>query len=312
MLGRRFRIGEILGFEIAIDSSWIIIAALVTWTLAEGWFPSKVEGLDARTYWVMGAVGALGLFAAVVVHELSHSLVARRHGIEMRGITLFLFGGVANMGAEPSTPRAEFQIAVIGPITSVLIAGVFWGAEVLASAAGAPLTVTAVLSYLAVINLILAGFNLLPAFPLDGGRVLRAILWHTKGSLRRATDIASQVGGGFGLALIALGVLAFMAGNVIGGVWQALLGLFLRGAARMSYRDLLMRESLEGEPVSRFMRADPVTVAPGITLSELVEGYIYRDFHKLYPVVDGGRLQGCVTIRRMEMKIMPRQTRLRG
>ena len=306
MFGKRFELFQIFGFKIRIDSSWFLLAILITWSLATGYFPMVAEDLTTTTYWVMGAFGALGLFASVVFHELSHSLMARQHGVEMEGITLFIFGGVAEMRDEPPSPRAEFQVAIAGPIASVVIAGVFWGFELLGGAlpywskeAGV------VLGYLAFINVVLALFNLIPGFPLDGGRVLRSILWKTKGSLREASRIASQVGSGFGVALIVLGLISALTGNLVGGIWWFILGLFLRGAARMSYRQVLLRQALEGEPVRRFMEDEPITVPRSLSVRELVEDYIYEYHYQMFPVVDDGRLVGCVTTD--EVQQLPRE-----
>ncbi|HTS89250.1 MAG TPA: site-2 protease family protein [Gemmatimonadales bacterium] len=296
VLGRRFRLGTILGMEIGIDASWFFIAILVTWSLATGVFPEEFAGLDPLTYWIMGATGALGLFASIVLHELSHSVVARRLGLEMRGITLFIFGGVAQMGGEPSTPRVELFMAAAGPIASIVIGSAFLGLSHAAGSWAAPTAVTGVLQYLGYINLLLAAFNLVPAFPLDGGRLLRALLWQSRRDLRWATRVASQIGGGFGLALIVLGMVAVLGGNLVAGIWYALIGLFVRGAARMSYQQVLVREALQGEPVRRFMHPDVRVVRSDTSLASLVEDFIYRDYHKMYPVVDDGRLTGCVTV----------------
>jgi len=304
VFGRRVRLGTILGFEVGVDASWIVIAVLLTWSLAAGLFPARHPDLSAPTYWAMGIVGTIALFLSVVLHELSHSLVARRHGVEMRGITLFLFGGVAQMGSEPETPRAEFLIAIAGPIASVVIGGVFFLVGMVSAAVSAPIPVTGVLTYVGLVNMILAVFNLVPAFPLDGGRVLRAALWHFKHDLRQATRIASQIGSGFGMVLIVLGAMSLLDGNLIAGMWWMLIGMFLRGAARKSYQQLMVRRALEGEPVSRFMCADPTTVSPDISLSSLVEDYFYQDFHTFYPVVGADGLVGGVSLK--QVKNIPR------
>lgn len=305
MFGGRLRLGTILGFEVGVDASWIFIAVLLSWSLAAGFFPARFPDLAAATYWAMGIAGTLGLFLSVVLHELSHSLVARRHGVEMRGITLFLFGGVAQMGSEPETPKAEFLISIAGPIASVAIGGLFFLLGMGSAAASAPTPVTGVLNYLGLINMVLAVFNLVPAFPLDGGRVLRAVLWHLKGDLRWATRVAAQMGSGFGMVLIVLGVMSLISGNVIAGMWWMLIGMFLRGAARRSYQQLMVRRALEGEPVSRFMCTDPTTVSPDISVSSLVEDYFYRDFHTFYPVVGAGGLVGGVSLK--QVKGIPRE-----
>jgi Zn-dependent protease/predicted transcriptional regulator len=305
MFGKRINLFKLLGFQVRIDLSWIIIAVLIVWSLSTGLFPFYYRGLSAQTYWIMGIVGAVGLFLSIIVHEFSHSLVARKYGMPMKGITLFIFGGMAEMTDEPASAKAEFMMAAVGPISSVAIAVLFY---VISEAvqAGVPEAVSGVLRYLAFINLLLAGFNVLPAFPLDGGRVLRSILWGVKGNLRWATRVSSAVGSGFGILFIILGVFSFFSGNLIGGIWWFLIGMFLFSAARMSYQQLLTRKALEGESVRRFMKTDPVTVAPGLTVERLVEDYVYVFHHKMYPVVaDSNRLVGCVTTK--QIKEIPRE-----
>lgn len=305
MFGKSFRLFRLFGFEVKIDLSWLVLAALITWTLAKGVFPHYHEDLSASTYWWMGAAGALGLFVSIVFHELAHSIMARQYGIPMRGITLFIFGGVAEMTDEPPNAKAEFVMAIAGPIASVLLGGVL---HLLDSVLTGPLwsePTHGVISYLAYINLILAAFNMVPAFPLDGGRVLRSALWGWKGSLRRATRISSQIGSGFGIFLIVLGVLWFMGGNFVGGIWWVLIGMFLRGASQMSYQQLLVRRALEGEVIERFMKPDPVTVSPSLSLRDLVEDYVYRYQHKMFPVVEDSQVRGCITTR--QVKDVPRE-----
>lgn len=298
---RGLKLFEVLGFEVNIDPSWFIIFFLVAWSLATGWFPQGNDGFDAVTLWTMGFAGALLLFVSVVLHELSHSLMARRFGIEMRGITLFLFGGVAEMTDEPPSARAELMVALAGPAASVVIAAACGTLYVLLAL---PTVIAAVLEYLAVINLVLAAFNLLPAFPLDGGRVLRSLLWGLKNDLRWATRWSSRIGRGFGVGLIVLGVVEIVAGNFVGGMWLGLIGLFLHRAATAAYRQLEVRRVLQGEPVRRFMNADVVTVPRSISIAELVEQYVYRYHHKMFPVTDNGDLLGCVTTR--DIRQVPR------
>lgn len=305
MFGKTIDLFSIFGFKIRLDLSWFVVAVLITWSLAVGYFPQAYEDLTPAAYWTMGVLGALGLFASVIAHELSHATVARRFGVEMRGITLFIFGGVAEMADEPPSPKVEFWIAVAGPIASFVVGGLLFA---LGAALALPTAAAAVVGYLATINVVLAVFNLIPAFPLDGGRILRSILWHWKDSLRWATRVTSGIGAGFGYLLIGLGVLQLVVGGMqafVGAMWLALIGLFLRGAAQMSYQQLLLRRVLEGEPVSRFMVRDPVSVPRQISVAELVEEYVYRHHFKLYPVVDGGRLVGCVTTR--QVKELPRE-----
>lgn len=302
MFGKTFDLFSVFGFKIRIDLSWFIIAVLVTWSLAASVFPGFVEGLAPTAYWVMGAAGALGLFASVVAHELSHATVARRYGVEMKGITLFIFGGVAEMTDEPPNPRAEFWVAIAGPIASVVIGAAFLALWALSL----PRPVQSVVGYLGLINIVLALFNMIPAFPLDGGRILRSALWHWGGSLRRATRTTTRIGAGFGVALIAFGILRLILWeDFVGGMWTALIGMFVRSAAQMSYQQLLLRRVLEGEPVSRFMNPEPVTVPPQIPVEELVEEYVYRYHFKMFPVVGDRGLEGCVTTR--QIKELPRE-----
>jgi Zn-dependent protease/predicted transcriptional regulator len=301
MFGKTVTLFRIFGFEVKVDFSWLILGALIVWSLATGLFPLWYKGLAPSDYWVMGVVGAAGLFLSIVFHELCHSLVARRFGLDMRGITLFLFGGVSEMADEPPSPKAEFFLAVAGPISSVVLAGVLLAASLLLGGPGPTTPAIGVLRYLGYLNLVLAAFNLLPAFPLDGGRVLRAVLWGAWNDLRRATRVAASIGAGLGAALMALGALQFFLGRSVGGLWTLVIGMFVRSAARSSYRQLLLRRALEGVPVRKFMVADPVTVAPGTTFAQLVEDYIYKYHFKMYPVVEGGALVGCVTLDQVKM-----------
>ena len=304
MFGRRITLFKMLGFEVRVDASWLIIAVLIVWSLAVGVFPYRLPGLPAATYWWMGIFGALGLFASIVVHEFSHSIVARRNGLPMKGITLFVFGGVAEMESEPPDPKTEFLMALAGPLASLAIGAVFYviGA---AAATSLPLEVITVLNYLAQINWLLAIFNMIPAFPLDGGRVLRALLWQRSGNLVSATRTAAFAGSIFGALLMAGGLLQLFYGNFIGAVWWFLLGMFLRSVSAASYQRVLVQSVLEGEPVRRFMNPNPVTVTPDMSVQDLVENYVYKYHHKMFPVVtDSQQLVGCVSTE--QVKQMPR------
>ena len=298
MFGRSIKLFTLFGLTVKLDVSWLIILALVVWSLAGAVFPQQFPGLSAWTYFAMGLLAAAGLFVSIVFHELSHSLIARRFGLPMTGITLFLFGGVAEMSEEPPSAKAEFWMAIAGPISSVILGGVLLGVAYGVGATGLSEPAVGVLRWIAILNFILAAFNLIPGFPLDGGRVLRSILWHVKGDLRKATHAASRVGAGFGMVLVGLGIAQILLlWNAIGGLWWILIGLFIRGAAKRGYQQVLMRQALSGEPVERFMRPDPVTVPPELSLADLVEQYVYRHHFKMYPVVSDGRLVGCVTTR---------------
>jgi Zn-dependent protease/predicted transcriptional regulator len=305
MFGRSIKLFKLFGFEVRVDLSWVIIAILIAWSLSIGFFPFHYKNLSAQVYWSMGIIGALGLFLSVIFHEMCHSLVARSYGIPMKGITLFIFGGVAEMGDEPHSPRAEFTMAIAGPLSSIMIAVVAYGIYAFGKARGWVVPVVGVIHYLSTINGLLAAFNLIPAFPLDGGRVLRSALWGLKGNLRWATRVSSWIGETFGILLIVLGVLAVVRGNFIGGMWWFLIGMFLRNAAKMSYRQLTVRRALEGEPIRRFMEPNPITVPPSISVEQLVEDYIYKYHFKMFPVVDSERLMGCVTTK--QVREIPRE-----
>jgi Zn-dependent protease/predicted transcriptional regulator len=305
MFGRRISLFKLAGFSVRMDISWLIIAVLVTWSLAVGVFPPLYQQLPVWAYWIMGVAGTAGLFLSIVIHEMCHSLVARQYGLPMKGITLFIFGGVAEMTEEPSTPKAEFLMAIAGPAASVAVAVVCYGVAILGAAFVWPSAFVGVFAWLGVINLVLVAFNMIPGFPLDGGRVLRAALWHWRGDIRWATRIAAKIGSGFGIFLIVLGVVYFLMGALIGGLWWFLIGLFIRSAATRSYEQLLVRQALEHEPIRRLMNDHPVSVPPTTTIQQLVDDYMLHYHFKSFPVVDGGRLIGCVNV--PAVKAVPRE-----
>ncbi|MFO7964355.1 MAG: site-2 protease family protein [Desulfobacterales bacterium] len=306
MFGNSVRLFSLLGFEVKIDLSWIFIAILITWSLSTGFFPFHYKNLSTSTYWLMGIIGALGLFLSIIVHEFSHSIVARRYGLPMKGITLFIFGGVAEMGDEPTSPKTEFLMAVAGPLASIGIALVFLAIYLSGQTGWLPRPISAVVGYLALINGVLAAFNLVPAFPLDGGRILRSALWKFKDNIRWATRVSASIGSGFGIMLIVLGLMSILMGNLIGGMWWGLIGFFLYSAAKSSYQQLLTRRALEGEQVSRFMKTDPITVPSDATISTLVNDYIYKFHFKMFPVIDSDRnLIGYVTTK--QVKEIPKE-----
>jgi Zn-dependent protease len=283
-----------MGIPISIDFSWLVILALLTWTLINV-FRAAVPDLPLVNYWVMGVSAALAFFTCIILHELGHALAARATGIPVRGITLFLFGGVSELEGDPASAKSEFFVAVAGPVVSALLAGGFWLLASVGDAAGWDLQVVAVLGFLVWINAMVLVFNLIPAFPLDGGRVLRSLLWGITGSLRRATYWAALLGQGFAWFLIIVGVAHFFTGHIFHGVWLGLIGLFLKDAAQGSYQQVLVRQMLQGEPVSRFMTTDPIVVPPSLDLRHWVEEYVYRYHRKAFPVFADGHLQGFVT-----------------
>jgi Zn-dependent protease/predicted transcriptional regulator len=305
MFGKSIKLFKLLGFQVNIDLSWLILALLVTWSLAMGYFPYRYAYLSQTTYWIMGALGAVGLFLSIVLHELGHSLVSRKQGMPMRGITLFIFGGVAEMNDEPPTARAEFVMAITGPIVSIALAAAFYAIYLFGKQIQWSVSVSGIFYYLWWINGLLALFNMLPAFPLDGGRVLRSFLWRRTGNLRRATYSASRIGSGFGAGLIALGVISILFGNFIGGMWWFLIGMFLRNAANSSYKQLEIRNALKGESIERFMNRNPVAVPADISIDELVHNYIYTHHFRMFPVMRESNVLGCISTK--QVKDIPRE-----
>lgn len=290
------RLFSLFGFTVRLDLSWLLLALLISWSLGAGLFPQQYPGLAASTYAWMGVAAAVCIFFSIVFHELSHSLVARYYGMEIRGITLFLFGGVAEMDREPPSPKSELLMAVAGPIASVILAGLFAAAAFVANQAGVAVPLIGVAETLATINVWVAAFNLVPAFPLDGGRVLRAVLWQRKHDLRAATEQATRMGQGFGVVLMLLGVLRLAGGDVIGGMWWFLVGAFLRMAAMSSYRQMIIDEMIRDRPVADFMRRNPITVSPSLSVDRWLTDFVYQQYFKMYPVVDGDELLGCIGI----------------
>lgn len=294
MFQTRWNLFRLLGIPIRVNPSWLVILALLTWTLATQ-FHFQLPEAPRPTLWLLGLLTALSFFVCIVLHELGHAVVARRLGMPINGITLFLFGGVAEMEEEPATPLREFLMAIAGPAVSAVLAAVFGALFWLGIAQGWTKAVQLVFENLALINVGVLIFNLVPAFPLDGGRVLRSILWGISGNLRRATRGASLAGQGFAWFLIGVGVLEVFAGQLLPGMWLGLIGLFLNNAARSSYESVLVRQVLTGEPVSRFMTRDLIVVPPWLNLREWVEEYVYRHHRKMFPVIAEGRLAGVVS-----------------
>jgi Zn-dependent protease len=295
---------EILGVRIGIDASWILLATLIAWSLATGVFPSLHKGLAPISYWGMAAFTVVGLGVSIILHELSHTLVARSLGIPITSITLFIFGGVADMAEEPNAPKSEMAMAIAGPLMSVVLGGAFLGLAALV-VPSVSAEAYGVLHYLGVVNLTLAAFNMLPAFPLDGGRVLRAGLWMASGDLAASTRRAAHLGEGVGVGMMALGGLAALAGQVVGGLWWVVLGLFLRTVAKSYGQDVETRRMLAGVEVREVMTPDPITASAVMTLQDFVEERLYRFHHDLFPVVDGDRVVGTAGYK--EVKAVPRE-----
>ena len=296
LTNRGFSIGRWFGFNVRIDYSWFVIFALVLWTFSARVFPLEVPGYSTVAYASMGLVGTLLFFLSVLLHELSHSAMARRRGIEVEGITLFIFGGVAQTSMEAEEAIDEFLLTVVGPLSSIALAGLFWALSIGADffALGEP--TIAVATYLAWLNGILAAFNMLPGFPLDGGRIFRSTVWHFTGNLEKATRWASRGGRVVGYLLIGLGLFELFMGELVGGLWSAFIGWFLSNAADASWRQFRARQTLSRIPVSRVMVRDPVTLSEDLPVDRAVEACFQRRPHSAYPVTRDGRLVGMVSL----------------
>lgn len=290
------RLGTFFGIPVRIDISWFIIFGLIVVTLALGHFPRVYPHFSVLTNWIIGIIAALLLFASVLIHELAHSLVARREGIPVGGITLFIFGGVSQMTQEPTSPGDELKMASAGPGMSLILALLFWGLGKLANSIGLPIPVIAVAGYLAVINLALAIFNLIPGFPLDGGRVLRAFIWLITRSIQDATRIAAFIGQGFGYLFMLAGFWTILSGAFISGLWFIFIGWFLANAAQSSYQQMILHRALSGIKVQRIMTSDVPTVASNTTIDNLVHDYFLAKDYNAFPVVDGDEFKGIVTL----------------
>lgn len=310
------RVGRLFGIQIMLDWSLIVIFMLVTFSLGAGAFPAWHPDWSPALIWGVALAAAALFFVSILLHELSHALVAKAFGIPVNRITLFLFGGIANIEHDPDSPKKEALMAVVGPATSIglgigfsvlgaLLLGARLGTDVdPATAVRAMGPVTTLLFWLGPVNVLLGLFNMLPGFPLDGGRVLRAALWAATHDLRKATRWASRVGQGFGLFLITIGIamafgfaLPVLGGGLINGLWLAFIGWFLNGAAAASYRQLVIREALEDVPLARLMRRTlPPAVPASASIAELVEGWVMQHDEPMFPVVDGERIVGFARV----------------
>ena len=297
-MGSAFNLGRIFDIPFRLHYTWFIIFLLITFSLSWQVFPALYPGWTVLTYWIIGIVTSLLFFASVVAHELAHSLVARFYGIPVKGITLFIFGGMAQIAREAARPGVELKMAAAGPACSLVIGGLF--ALLWLSTQGVIEPIAALAFWLAQINVVLAVFNLIPGFPLDGGRVFRSLLWRFTGNYRRSTQIAVRVGQGVGYLFILLGILVILLRPFglgwFSGLWLAFIGWFLENAASSSYRQVKWRDTLHGFSASQVMTSVYPTVPSNITVRELVQGYILTGGHHLFMVADEGRLVGILTL----------------
>jgi Zn-dependent protease len=298
-----FRLTTVAGVDISVHYTWLFAFALITWTLASNWFPSDYPHWTQYTYWITAAMAALLLFGSVLVHELAHSLVAIARGHKVRGITLFIFGGVSSIGGETRSARDEFLIAFVGPMSSLALSLAGFLA-LRAGVGGEDTPVEGLLIYFTLANLLVGLFNLLPGFPLDGGRVLRSIIWATTGSMSRATAIASMVGIGFGWLLISGGVFIALTDDVVSGLWMGFIGWYLKDSAaavrRSERRSVRTRGTLDGVLVSEVMSPPFRPVEQGTSIAELVDDYLIPLRRRSAPVIMGGRIAGVVTLEDLE------------
>ena len=293
-VGSSFRLGRIAGIEFGVNWSWFVVFALIVWTLASGIFPSTNPGLSKGVHIAMAIVAALLYFLSILAHEFGHALQARREGMEIDGITLWLFGGVARFKGWFQSPGAEFRVAIAGPLVSLALGVLF---VLIALANGLPSAVDGVAAWLGYINVTLLVFNLIPAQPLDGGRVLHAALWRARGDFAWATRVAANVGRGFGYLLIAAGIAMFIFQSSFSGAWLAFLGWFLLNAATAESRYLLARQALNGLRVRDVMTANPVVVSPDTTLGQFLDTVMISRRHTTYPVVADGKPVGLLPFR---------------
>lgn len=294
-----WKVATIMGIPMRVHFSWFIVFGLITWSLSTHYFPKAAPELPVASYWIKGTLAALLLFASVAFHELSHSYIAKKYHIPITSITLFIFGGIAQMKGEPPHPKAEFRMAIAGPLSSFFLSGLFFLVSV--NTVGGP---RALFSYLAQINFILGAFNLIPGFPMDGGRVLRSVLWSRTKDYFYATQKASNFGQKIAIFFVIFGTFLIFSGSS-GGLWLLLIGWFLYMAAQSSSQQATLQEVLSGIKVKDVMVRDIVTLSSSITLDEAVDKYFLRCSYGGFPVMDGGKFLGIITLK--EIKNVPRE-----
>lgn len=295
---RGIKLFRVFDIVISIDYSWFIVFFLVAWSMAYGYYPYYTPGLAVRTYLAMGIISSLLLFLCVLLHELSHSITSNKLGIEVKEITLFLFGGVAKLTSEPEDAASELKIAIAGPIASALIAGFFYLLRMLLDSFTHQemIVINSVISFLVRINIILLVFNMIPGLPLDGGRVLKALWWMKSGDMAMATKIASEVGRFFAAILIFFGFLQLISGNLAGGLWAVLIGMFLMQSAGSSYRQMQLQRETRGLKVSDIMTTDVITLEGNTTLTKSLEEYFFHHHFVSFPVTRLGEVTGLLTL----------------
>ncbi len=297
MGGKGITFGRIWGITLRLNPSWFIIFVLITWALTGSYFPGQYPAWSLTGKIAAGVITSLLFFTSVLLHELMHSFVAQREGTEVKSITLFIFGGVSEISGEPKTANDEFWMAIAGPLTSLVLGGILMAAWAVLrhDTGGAGQFIAAVSYWLGLINLSLGAFNLIPGFPLDGGRVFRSILWGKSGDLRAATRTASLVGRLIAYIFIFIGIFLFFSGNWLNGVWLVIIGWFLDNAASGSYRQARLNDLLKGHKVSEAMLGDCVSVTPGVTADHIINEYALTKGQQWFPVMEGEKLEGIVS-----------------
>ncbi len=294
---RRVTLFRFLGYKIRADASWFFIAVLISWTMSSKIYPYALLGQSSSTYQWMGVLTVAGILFSIIMHEVAHAIIAEYYQMRITSITLFIFGGVAEMEGELSHPKGEFMMAIAGPAMSALVGLFFWAAANLDMQyiGSGPLSV--VLKTLGTLNLEIAAFNIVPAFPLDGGRALRAVIWHTKNNLVTATRIASAGGAVFAYLLLGYSCYNFVVLNdMVAGIWWGILGFLVHASGTSAVQQMETRALLGVEPVTRFMHNNVMVVSPDLSVSDLVENYINRHYQRVFPVVDNGLLVGVVSL----------------
>ncbi len=293
MYRTKISLGRIFGIVVDLDYSWFLVFGLVTWVLAVSYYPAEFKNWSLGEYWLMGALTAIMLFVSVLLHELGHSVVAKRFGISVPRITLFIFGGVSQIAAEPTNAAADFWITAAGPAVSFALAAIFWELRPIFASAPPLLALT---KYLALLNLMLGAFNLIPGFPLDGGRVFRAIVWGITRNFQRATAIAALTGRFFGFFLIFIGVWQVLAGNFLNGLWIAFIGWYLESAATSQVQQQMVKDLLAGHKVSEMMSRDCTRISGDLMLQDLVDKHVLGGGHRCFVVTRGDETIGLVTL----------------
>jgi Zn-dependent protease/predicted transcriptional regulator len=294
---KRITLFRFFGFKVKADASWLFLAILISWTMAGKIYPPLLPGQSPDTYQLMGILTVIGILFSIIMHEVAHAIIAEYFHMPIANITLFIFGGVAEMEGEPSHPKGEFLMAIAGPIMSALMGLFFWAGANLYAEYLRPGPISTVLKNLGDINMLIAVFNIVPAFPLDGGRALRAVIWRYKNNLMTATRIASDSGAVFAYGLFGYACYCLvMRDNAIAGIWWGLLGFFVQASGAYAVRQMESRSLLGTEPVSRFMNNQVVCVSPDLLVTELVDNYINKHYQRIFPVTDNGLLVGVVSL----------------